>query len=47
MKFLIDANLPFKLAKSLKVRGYDILHTEDLPNKERTSDKTIRNVSVK
>ncbi|NJM16362.1 MAG: DUF5615 family PIN-like protein [Bacteroidales bacterium] len=46
MRFLIDANLPFRLAKALKARSYDILHTDELPNKERTSDKEIREISV-
>jgi len=46
MKFLIDANLPFRLAKSLEVKGYDIIHTDDLPNKERTKDNEIRKISI-
>jgi predicted nuclease of predicted toxin-antitoxin system len=46
MKFLIDANLPFKLAITLKGKGYDILHTDDLPNKEKSTDKEIRRISV-
>jgi predicted nuclease of predicted toxin-antitoxin system len=46
MKFLIDANLSFKLAKSLKDKGYDVIHTDDLPAKERTKDKEIRDISV-
>jgi predicted nuclease of predicted toxin-antitoxin system len=46
MKFLIDANLPFKLAKRLRFNGFDVLHTDELPNKERTSDKELREVSV-
>ena len=46
MKFLIDANLPFKLAVALQAKGYDIVHTDDLPDKERTSDKEIRLISV-
>ena len=46
MKFLIDANLPFNLSTALKAKKYDVLHTDDLPNKERTSDKEIRLVSV-
>lgn len=33
MKFFIDANLPFKLALALKAKGYDVLHTDDLPDK--------------
>lgn len=46
MTFLIDANLPFRLANNLKTKGYDILHTDDLPDKERTTDKEIRNISI-
>ncbi|MEX0980809.1 MAG: DUF5615 family PIN-like protein [Bacteroidales bacterium] len=46
MRFLLDANLPFKLAKSLKDRGYDVIHTDDLPDKERTKDKEIRKISI-
>lgn len=44
MKFLVDANLPYKLAKSLKERGFDTIHTDDLPDKERTTDREIRRV---
>ncbi|MGE4585948.1 MAG: DUF5615 family PIN-like protein [Mangrovibacterium sp.] len=46
MKFLIDANLPFRLAIALKAKGHDILHTDDLPDKERTTDKEIRKISI-
>lgn len=46
MKFLIDANLPFKLAKSLKDKGYDVIHTDDLPDKEKTKDNEIRKISI-
>ena len=46
MKFLIDANLPFKLATLLKKKGYDVIHTDDLPDKERTKDKEIRDISI-
>jgi len=42
MKFLIDANLSFKLAKFLIHKGYDVIHTDDLPNKEKTTDHEIR-----
>ncbi len=45
MKFLLDANLPFKLAKFLNAKGFDIIHTDNLPNKERTTDKELRNIS--
>ena len=46
MKFLIDANLPYKLAILLRNRGIDVIHTDHLPNKERTSDYEIRTISV-
>ena len=46
MKILIDANLPFRLAKDLLEKGYDIVHTDDLPNKERTKDNEIRKIAI-
>ena len=46
MRFLIDANLPFKLAKILKAKGFEIVHTDDLPDKERTTDQVIRKIST-
>jgi len=47
MKFIIDAQLPFALSKHLKNKGFDIVHTDDLPNKEYTTDNEIREISVK
>ena len=46
MKFVIDAQLPFALSKFLKGRGFDVIHTDDLPNKEFTTDTEIRKISV-
>jgi len=46
MKFLVDANLPFKLALNLRNKGFDVLHTDNLLNREETTDKEIRNLSV-
>jgi predicted nuclease of predicted toxin-antitoxin system len=46
MKFIVDANLPFKFALNLRNRGFDTVHTDDLPNKERTTDKEIRKVAI-
>lgn len=46
MKFLIDANLSYKLARVLITKGFDILHTDNLPNKERTTDNELRKLSV-
>lgn len=46
MKFLVDANLPFKLIKNLESKGYDVIHTDHLTNKERTTDQEIRKISI-
>lgn len=46
MKFLIDANLPNRLTRILKIKGFEILHTDDLPNKERTTDNELRKLSI-
>lgn len=35
-----------KLTITLKGKGYDILHTDDLPNKKKSTDKEIRRISV-
>lgn len=47
MTYLIDANLPYKLAVFLKEKGFEVLHTDHLPNKERTTDKEIRDIAFK
>ena len=41
MKFIVDAQLPYSLALMLRERGFDIVHTDDLPAKEKTTDKEI------
>lgn len=46
MKFLIDAQLPRRLAKHLKSAGYDAVHTLDLPDGNRTPDSEIASLSV-
>src|SRR2546421_1005574 len=38
MKFLIDAQLPFKLKIWILARGVDAVHTDDLPDGSLTSD---------
>jgi len=45
IKFIADAQLPYSLAVMLKGKGFNIIHTDDLPNKERTSDNEIRLVA--
>lgn len=46
MKFLIDAQLPYALSKFLENKGFDVIHTDNLPNKEYTTDNEIREISV-
>ena len=41
MKFLVDAQLPRRLALQLAALGHDVIHTLDLPLKNRTPDQTI------
>lgn len=41
MKFLVDAQLPKSLSDFLNWKGFDSIHTLELPLKNRTSDKDI------
>jgi len=41
MKFLIDAQLPRRMAGWLIQAGHDALHTLDLPAGNRTSDAEV------
>ncbi len=47
MKFIVDAQLPYGIKLFLIENGHDALHTDDMPNKERTLDSEIINLSVK
>lgn len=47
MKFIIDAHLPKSLAFWLRKKGFDTIHTLDLPNKNATSDLEINEISIK
>ena len=38
MKFILDAQLPKKLSDFLIWKGYDAIHTLDLPLKNKTKD---------
>ncbi len=40
-KFLIDAQLPYLLKDWLVTRGYDAIHTKDLPKKNVTGDTEV------
>lgn len=41
MKFIVDAQLPRRLARLLQQSGYDAIHTLDLPQQNRTKDSAI------
>ncbi len=41
MKFLVDAQLPARLARFLGDTGHDALHTTELPDGNRTTDRQI------
>lgn len=41
MKFLIDAQLPKKLTTFLKTKGFDAIHTSELPKRNSTPDSDI------
>jgi predicted nuclease of predicted toxin-antitoxin system len=41
MKFIVDAQLPRRLARWLATRGHEVLHTLDLPDGNRTADREI------
>lgn len=45
MKFLVDAQLPPLLAVWLIEKGFDTLHTNDLPDRDETEDYYIRQVA--
>ncbi len=41
MKYLIDAQITFRLAKFLQLEGIDAIHVLQLPSKDKTSDHEI------
>jgi predicted nuclease of predicted toxin-antitoxin system len=45
MKFIVDAQLPYGVALFIRDSGFDAVHTNDLPDKERTTDNQIRALS--
>ncbi len=46
MKFLVDAQLPIRLARLLQEAGYDTIHTRELPQQNATPDSIINTLSV-
>lgn len=47
MKFLVDAQLPRRLASRFCEAGHEAIHTLDLPLGNRTSDTEINELSVR
>ena len=47
MRFLVDAQLPRRLARWLQDKGHDALHTHDLPAGNRTEDADVNNLSLR
>lgn len=46
MKFIVDAQLPFAVVKWLRQKGFDALHTSELPAQNLTADILIIQLSV-
>ena len=46
MKFLIDAQIPWRLAIQLQRGGFETTHTLDLPDGNRTSDNALVELSI-
>jgi predicted nuclease of predicted toxin-antitoxin system len=46
MKFIVDAQLPRRLARFLQDAGYDAVHTLDLPQQNATPDSNINALSI-
>ena len=47
MRFLVDAQLPRRLAAWLQGRGFDAVHTLDLPDRNLTTDAAIAALAVR
>jgi predicted nuclease of predicted toxin-antitoxin system len=47
MKFLVDAQLPYRLKDWLLEKGFDTLHTRDLPKANETEDLDIADIADK
>jgi predicted nuclease of predicted toxin-antitoxin system len=47
MKFVVDAQLPRRLALELAALGHDAVHTLDLPAENQTPDKEIVALAIR
>ena len=46
MKFLVDAQLPKKMAYLSRSKGFDVKHTLDLQEANKTKDTTINQITI-
>jgi len=46
MKFIVDAQLPKTLAQFLREKGFDVIHTSELPDGNDTTDAEINRLSL-
>jgi predicted nuclease of predicted toxin-antitoxin system len=46
MKFIVDAQLPTRLAQFLQKAGHDTIHTRDLPQQNAIPDSSINAISI-
>ena len=46
MKFIVDAQLPRRIARELTAFGHDAIHTLDLPAANRTPDNDILAIAI-
>jgi len=47
MNFLVDAQLPRRLARWLQAKGHEAVHTRDLREGNRTGDEAINEISLR
>ncbi|HTV61099.1 MAG TPA: DUF5615 family PIN-like protein, partial [Verrucomicrobiae bacterium] len=47
MKFIVDAQLPRRLARALAEAGHDVTHTLDLPLQNLTPDRVVSTQAAK
>lgn len=46
LRFIVDAHLPMALAFWLRERGYDVIHTRELPEQNATEDNVLLRLSM-
>ena len=46
MKFIVDTQLPPRLAKFLIEKGFDAIHTMDFPDGHLLDDESIRKIAI-